>query len=346
MLNHLDDPTPHEYPDDFRARVRGRARRLRRRRRVVGASTLALLAVVSVSAGLYARAFDRIDDVDRITVAGTGDPPVGDDRTLLVVGVDGRTADWQWTDTILVVRVADGRASVLSVPRDLAVELPGVADPIRMNSIASAHGFPALVEAIDRELGIDIDNLVQVGFGGFTDLVDLVGGIDVHVSAPVRDQMSGLHIDAAGCHRLGGPDALALARARHLQTFVDDRWRTDPTGDLGRIARQPALLAAGLQSVARTRPDPLTADRLAGWFADHAAVDDNLETDELIGLLRSLMQMDPDELTFTTVPVEDRDLPNGAAVLQLTPDARDAVDRWKAGVGPGPQYEVVAPCRR
>jgi LCP family protein required for cell wall assembly len=326
VLNHLDDPEPHAFPDDFRRRVDQRGRELRRRRRL-GLTGAAAVAVGALGAtGLYRRARTRIDDVDRVTVAGTGDP-ADEQRTILLAGVDGPGGGPTRTDTMLVVRLEGGRASVLSIPRDLAVAGPDGAE-VRANTVAAEHGYAALVDIL-AGFGIDVDNVIEVDFAGFAQLVDLAGGIDVHAAAPLRDEMTGLAIETTGCHRLDGDEA--LARARRLERLEEGRWRADPTGDLGRIARQPALLAAGLDALTRTRPDPLTADRLAGWLVDHATVDDTLGNDELIGLLGTVMALDPGDVTFTTLPVEAHTLDGGATVLRATPEAEQTISAWRDG---------------
>lgn len=360
MLKHLDDPGHHELPPDFRDRVRRRGASLRRRRRLGGVVALSLVLVVAAAAGLYARAYDRVDQVERLTVAGTDYPVTdGSDRTILVVGVDTVTNDPQRlgpprTDTILIVRLHDDRASVLSVPRDLAVDPPEAGDgQVRINTVAASYGYGGLVRVIGAEFDIGIDHFVEVGMDGFASLVDLVGGIDVNFVHHTRDLRSGLHLDA-GCQRLDGDQALALARARTPQQLRDGRWRTDPRSDLGRIDRQPTLLTSGLQALARTRPDPISADRLAGWLADHAAVDDNLGNKNLVALVRTVLSLAPEDFSFTTVAVEDHVLADGAAVLRLAEPAEDTVARWTTGApaevaGPGENFprdvEVsVSPC--
>lgn len=344
MLNHLDDPHAHEFPDDFRHRVETRARALQARRRLgmIGAAAVAVVALGAT--GLYGRALSQVDDVERITVAGTGDPTDGE-RTVLLTGVDGALGARSRTDTMLVVRLAGGRASVLSIPRDLAVAAPDGGE-VRVNTVVAGHGYDGLLEVLADHFALDVDNVVEVDFAGFARLVDLVGGIDVRTAAPVRDELSGLSIETPGCHRLAGDQALALARARRLQHHSDGRWTTDPTSDLGRIARQPALLTAGLQALTRTRPDPLTADRLAGWLADHAAVDDTLGNQELIALLGSVMTLSPDDVSYASIPVEPHTLDGGAVVLLPAADAEGVIESWRVGSASTSTtgQELIAPC--
>mgnify|MGYP003134800320 CR=1 FL=1 len=331
MLSHLDDPEPHDYPDDFRSRVKRRGRALQRRRRTLTGLAAVVVVAALAGAGLYGRALTRLDDVERLTVAGTSQTS-GGDRTVLVVGIDTGLGEGFRTDTMLVVRFAGDRASVLSIPRDLAVSAAGQTDPVRVNTVAAERDYSALIDVLDAELGITVDNMIEVDFAGFVDLVDLVGGIDIATATPIRDDMSGLRIDTPACHRLDGTQALALARSRRMQTQgADGTWRTLDGGDLDRVAHQPVLLAAGLEALTRTRPDPLTADRLAGWLVDHAAVDDNLGNDELIDLVRRAMALTPARIAFQSLPVEPTVLENGANVLTTSDWFADTVEKWEEG---------------
>lgn len=338
MLNHLDDHNDDDLPADFRERVHRRVRSLQRRRRIVSGSAVVLVAVVGVSAGLYARAFDRVGDVERLTVAGTGDPVDAHDRTILVVGSDsggeqGRDDGSPRTDTILLARLHDNGADILSIPRDLVVDDAGDGEANRINAVAGERGYSALVDVVESEFGVNIDSLIRVDMSGFAELVDLAGGIDVQFAHPTRDDRSGLEVTVPGCHRLDGDQALALARSRQMRSLVDGRWQLDPTGDLGRIDRQSTLLATGLQALTRTRPDPLTADRLAGWLADQAAVDDNLDDGELISIATKVMSLTPADVSFTTVAVEPY-LLEGASVLRTTESAAETRARWETGAAP------------
>lgn len=340
MLNHLDDPDGQELPPDFAADVRRRGRRLRRRRWLTAGAAVVLLAIVGAGAGLYARALDRMGDVDRITVAGTRDSPDPGDRTILIVGSDGADPDGTdypgHSDTILLVRLRDDAARVLSIPRDLVVDPDGDADLVRINTVSTSHGYGGLVEVIEAEFSIGIDNFIRVDMDGFADLVDLVGGIDVDFDHPTRDSRSGLDVTEPGCERLDGAQALALARSRHVQVLVDGRWTIDPTGDLGRIDRQSVVVGAGLQALTRARPDPLTADRLASWLVGHATVDASIDDRLLVSIAATVMSLSPGDLTFTTVAVESYLLPGGAAVLRAAESAEETRDRWNDGAEGGP----------
>lgn len=354
MFEHLDDPNPPKHGDEFRNRVAQRVRIRRRRTVGAGFATVAVVAVVGV-VGLYGNAVNRLDDVQRIEVAGTGDGPTDPDapQTFLAVGIDEAAESAGRTDTILVMRTdpSTGQLASIAIPRDLAVENPGTGDDTRINNIYTELGLDGLVQVIEHQLGLPIDHAVQVDFAGFVRLVDLLGGIDISVPAALKDRPTGLDIAEPGCVHLDGTMALQLTRARHLETLVDGEWRTDPTGDLGRINRTQTLLSAAIQSLGSARPDPLDANRLADWIVDNVTVSQSLDRAGIVNLAQFGLQLDQTDLAINMLPVEAATLPTGAEVLQLTGEATVVIDDFTNGtpaptgnVEPTISTPILGPC--
>jgi polyisoprenyl-teichoic acid--peptidoglycan teichoic acid transferase len=161
-----------------------------------------------------------------------------DDRDVASMGSEGDVTG-QRSDTILILRVGDGRPALLSLPRDLWVDIDGGAKN-RLNS-AFSKGPAALTRTVQSALGISLHHYLEVDFQGFKDLVDAVGGVDVWFPYASTDRHTGLN-QLSGCHRLDGVSALAYARSRYLEYFDGFVWRSDGTGDLGRVQRQQDLL--------------------------------------------------------------------------------------------------------
>lgn len=325
MFERLDDPTPPTFGTSHRGGVRARVRARHRRRLAVGGAAGAVVLGVT---GVTARAAYRVDDVRRIDVAGTEQSAAdGAPVTVLLVGTDGAPALGEdvdrpaMTDTLLLARIdpAAGSIRLLSLPRDLDVS-DGAAPVRRLNSVHAEQGIDGLVAEVDR-LGFPVDHVAIVDLAGFRDLVDEVGGVEVAVASPLRDRSSGLVIDAAGCRRLDGAQALALARARHLERLVDGTWLLDGTGDIGRMERQRAFLTAAFASLGDQVPTPFTADRLAGWAQEHLTVDAGLGTAELVGLIRSSAQIGPDRVESIGLPVVAATRDGVAALRAVDPAA-------------------------
>ena len=154
---------------------------------------------------------------------------------VLVLGVDKSAgpegAGSSRSDTMMLVRVtpATGEVKLLSVPRDLYVEIePGVNDKI--NSAYAYGGVDQARSVMEGLTGVTVDNYVIVDFEGFKDVIDAIGGVKVdvgHDAFPEKWHMG------EGVQRLGGRKALFYAR-----------YRGTPRADLDRIDHQQKLLAA------------------------------------------------------------------------------------------------------
>ncbi|MGH9084799.1 MAG: LCP family protein [Acidimicrobiales bacterium] len=222
------------------------------------------------------------------------------------------------SDTIMVLRVEpdDEKASLLSLPRDLWVPLASGGSN-RINAAIEGGGPEVLIDTIEEHLGIPINHYVQVDFAGFRELVEVIRGVEVWFEHPARDRRSGLVVEQAGCVTLDAAQALAYVRSRNYETFDDGRWRTDPTGDLGRISRQQDFIVRSLRrAVDRGIRNPVTLDNLVDAALETVTVDDRLTGDDIIQLGRRFRGFNPDQLDLYTLPVED-DTIGGAAVLRL-----------------------------
>src|SRR3954452_18030503 len=155
------------------------------------------------------------------------------------------------SDTILLVRIDPiaGTVQMLSFPRDLWIPMADTGDNDRINS-AYGRRRSVLVDTIRKDFGVEINNYVEVDFSGFKDLVSAIAGVNMYFDTPMRDDNTGLDVERAGCVTLDGDQALAFARARHVE-FKDarGRWEEDPTADLGRITRQQIFVRKAMDKV-------------------------------------------------------------------------------------------------
>ena len=164
----------------------------------------------------------------------------GDPQTILILGSDkrgGTPGDPGRSDTALLLRVdADkGLLSLLSLPRDLKVEIPGYGTD-RLNAAYSygeqsraPGGGPKLaVETIKGLLGIDINHIVNIDFEGFYDVVNAIDCVYVDVDRHYFNSNEGLYGDQlyavidvpAGYSKLCGYKALQYVRYRHLDNDI------------------------------------------------------------------------------------------------------------------------------
>lgn len=262
--------------------------------------------------------------------------------TFLLVGTDTRSPEattgadatapdfvfgQQRSDVIMVATIAeDGQsASVVSIPRDSWVEIPGRG----MNKINAAYSFggpPLLIETVEQLTRVRVDHFAVIDFAGFAQMTDAVGGIDVTVGQ--ASQRGGVVVPS-GPQRLDGAQALAYVRERY----------TLPGGDLDRVKRQQAALRALVrQSLSSgTLSSPTRAYELVDTLTRYVGVDDTLTNTGLAQLAFGLRDLRSSAITFTTVPVTGTGMEGDQSVVYLDEGAgrdlwfavnTDAVPRW------------------
>lgn len=297
---------------------------------VSGGLTLSLLATAGGIGYAYSK-YSRLARVELGSALTEQTSEVGP-KNFLLVGVDNAAnlaADdpvrvgreivgGLRSDTIMVLRVdpGSGRASLLSLPRDLWVPLAS-GGKNRINAAIEIGGPEDLIDTVERYLGIPINHYVQVDFAGFRDLVAVIQGVRVWFERPARDRRSGLVVEQPGCVTLSADQALAYVRSRHYETFSNGHWRTDPTGDLGRISRQQDFIRRALRrAIDKGIRNPVTLDHLVNTALATVTVDNVLTGADIVALGRRFRDFDPAELDLYSLPVAD-DTVGGAAVLRL-----------------------------
>lgn len=291
------------------------------------------VGLIATAVGLgYAYAkYSRLARVELGSVL-TDRSSAGGPQNFLLVGVDSAASlaaddparvgredvNGLRSDTIMILRVdpASERAALLSLPRDLWVPLASGGSN-RINVAIEVGGPEELIATIEGYLGVPINHYVQVDFAGFRRLVDVIDGVKVWFERPARDRRSGLDVEAAGCVSLDPDQALAFVRSRHYETFVNGSWRTDPTGDLGRITRQQDFIVRSLRrAVDRGVRNPVTLDNLVDAALETVTVDERLTGADIVELGRRFRGFNPEQLDLFTLPVGDATI-GGAAVLRL-----------------------------
>ncbi len=189
---------------------------------------------------------------------------------VLLLGVDRRPSAAEGSssrsDTMMLAQVTPGtgRVELLSVPRDLFVEVaPGVED--RINTAYAYGGVEQAKSTMENLTGVPIDSHAIIDFEGFEQIIDAVGGVKVSIRPnefPEKWHMG------EGPQRLGGRKALFYAR-----------YRGTAGGDLDRIERQQKLLAA-------LRSKMLAWNTVTRMPAMLKIANENVDTD--LGLLQAI----------------------------------------------------------
>jgi LCP family protein required for cell wall assembly len=226
-------------------------------------------------------------------------PSAGDAITVLLLGIDRRPDEIgpARSDTVIVVRVdpARGRVALLSLPRDLVVDIPGYGRA-RINA-ASVYGDlnPQLGggvelarQTVGNLLGVPIDYVVQVDFAGFVGAIDAIGGIDVDVAQelydpayPTMDYGYMVAHFLPGPQHMDGTTALIYSRMRHMDSTY------------ARNQRQQQVIVAALQ---RLR-DQNAFDRVQTVATLSTALRDYIQTDlpleRMVGLAWVFRDLSP-----------------------------------------------------
>ena len=204
---------------------------------------------------------------------------------VLLLGSDRRPQEvsehpWGNSDTIVLVSIDPGLrgAAMISVPRDLYLDIPGVG-PEKINAAYREGGPQLAIRVVSSLLGQPIHRWASIDIETFGHLIDAVGGVVVDVERPIRDdQYPNMDYSTrrifipAGLQWLDGERALWYARSRHEYN------------DFDRAARQQRLLLA-IKERAR---DPAILSRLPSLASMLAgAVQTDITPREALALARS-----------------------------------------------------------
>ena len=285
------------------------------------------LAVVAISAfswlglGQVSGAINRVDVFGSLTkrpdkptsalnylLVGS-DTRVGltkEQSKILRVGTT-KSAAGARSDTMLLVHISKARdkATIISIPRDSLVTIPEHASSLykgrivpaaqgKINAAFAWGGAPLLIQTIEQETNVKIDHYVEIGFAGFANMVDALGGIQVCTKKDINDPKSHL-VMSAGIHTVDGVEALKYVRTRDF----------DGMGDLGRMQRQQQFMSAVLRKVTSTGV-LLNPIKLVNFFNAAVATvqtDSELNRNDLIVLAKQLKNLSPSKVRTLTIPL-------------------------------------------
>jgi LCP family protein required for cell wall assembly len=226
----------------------------------------------------------------------------GGPRTLLVLGSDRRSKyskdaklgqrEKPHSDTIVLVRLDPKRhrVAVLSLPRDLAVTIPGYADNTKINQAYDEGGARLTLNTVQHFFEsatgrkFNVNGVIDVNFDGFQRAVNHVKGVYVDVDRryynPQGTGYASIDIKA-GYQRLVGSDALDYVRYRHTDS------------DLFRGARQQDFLRqASTQRSVRNLQSVGEASELLGILQEYFAFDKKfLSRRNLAGMLKTAVNL-------------------------------------------------------
>lgn len=310
--------------------------------------SIILLAVAVVLTGsAYAYLRMQLGKIDRVDVPGLLGDESGNVMNVLLVGSDSRanvsgdlatvtgaSAEGNrdgLSDTMMVLHIdpQQQKAAILSIPRDLYVPIAGTGTRGKINTAFAIGGAGTLVQTIRESLGIDINHYVEVDFQGFEQLVNTVGGVQVYLDAPARDEYSGLDLPQAGCVQLDGYQALAFVRSRYYEYYEAGSWHYDPTSDFGRIKRQQDFIRRAIKKAVSTGlTNPFQLNRLVNIGVDNVRLDSAMSTKDIVTVARRFKSLDADSVDMQTLPTTGASFAAAGDVQILNEEeARPLIDR-------------------
>nr|WP_030759677.1 LCP family protein [Streptomyces griseus] len=227
------------------------------RKRIKIGSIVLVVGVLAWGVGTYAWASSQMrNEVDLSKVIER--PAEGDCTTYLIVGSDSRegmtseekkklhtgSAEGKRTDSMMILAACSSGNTMISLPRDSWVTIPnfvgsesGKQYPARggskLNAAYAMDGPELLVRTVEFNTGLRIDHYAEIGFAGFANIVDALGGVELNIEKGFKDKNSGANFQP-GEQTLDGEQALAFVRTRYA--FAES--------DLARTKNQQKFLSA------------------------------------------------------------------------------------------------------
>jgi LCP family protein required for cell wall assembly len=309
--------------------VPGRSYRGRRRPRW-GRIALVLtvaLGLVGLLCGfglfLYSRSLDsRVGRTDPFSQITGGRPPVVAQGALnmLLLGSDSRDPDEKAnagsrTDTIILMHIqADHKhAYLISIPRDSYLPIPGHGKD-KINAAFAFGGLPLVIRTVEGFTNVHIDHLALIDFGGFQQVTDALGGVDMYVDQTIQSIHPPGRIFTQGNHHFNGAEALDYVRQRYQ--FAD--------GDITREKHQQLFLKAVMDKAASsgTLTNPAKLNAFLQAITKAMVVDKGLSLPDMAWQFHGLRSSN---LTFMTSPFSGFDTIDDQSVVVVDQDKAKAL---------------------
>ncbi|MEV6121983.1 LCP family protein [Streptomyces sp. SID8352] len=289
------------------------------RRRIKWTAITVVTVLVVTTVGTYFWADSKLNrEVDLSKVIDR--PEAGKGTNYLIVGSDSRAgmtkeqmkdlhtgnAEGKRTDSMMILHTGDNGSTLVSLPRDSDVEIPsfvgsesgkkyqGTGRRVKLNAAYAEDGPELLVRTVEFNTGLRIDHYVEIGFAGFANIVDAVGGVEMDIPRDIKDKKSGADLKK-GRQTLNGQEALAFVRTRYAL----------PGSDLDRTKNQQKFLSALASQVATpsTVLNPFRLYPTMGAGLDTLIVDKDMGLFDLAGMFWAMKGVSGGDGTSLNMPI-------------------------------------------
>ncbi|MEX0649879.1 MAG: LCP family protein [Candidatus Andersenbacteria bacterium] len=238
---------------------------------------------------------------------------------LMAVGGEGHSGE-NLADTIMIasIRPETNAVALLSIPRDLYVQVPGEQYYSKINAVhaygeskKSGQGPEVLRQSVESITGLPIHYYTRIDFDAFKSIVDTVGGVTITIDNSFEDYWHKIAFPA-GTEKMNGERALAYVRARYVEG--------PEGGDFRRAARQQQVLLAMREKVfsVNTAFDFRAVNDILNALSDNIRTDLQIwEMKRFFELARQLDSQNVHSVVLTTGP--NGVLVGGTEVLGSTP---------------------------
>jgi LCP family protein required for cell wall assembly len=324
--------------------------------RIALVAGLAVLLVALCGFGgayLYAKSLnDKVGRTDPFSAITGGRPAktVAGAQNILLLGSDSRDPEnkakaGQWrTDTIILMHIpaSHDHAYLISIPRDLYVHIPqSPTNPQygntreKINAAFAWGGLPLMVQTVEGLTGVRIDHVALVDFGGFKEVTDALGGVDMNIEMTVKSIHKPYRVFHKGMQHLDGAEALDYVRQR----------KQFPEGDFARMRHQQQFIKAIMDKAASTGTlaNPARLNAFLQAVTKAVTVDKDMSVTDMALQFRNLRSRD---LTFMVSPNDgSADIGGESVVVSDKPKAsalydaveHDKVAEWLKQTSPASQ---------
>lgn len=334
----------------------GRGNSYRGRRPKPRWGRIALLAglavlIISIIAGIslygYASGLDKdLKRTDAFSGISADRPAkaIEGAQNILLVGSDSRDPDAQddgagkWrADTLILMHVPENHksAQLISIPRDLWVVIPrsneakcGDGSRAKINAAFAFGGLPRAVHTVECLTDVKIDHVMAIDFGGFKEVTDALGGVDLKVEKTVKSIHKPYRTFTKGTMHMNGAEALDWVRQR--KQFA--------RGDFARMQHQQDFLKALMDKAASsgTITNPAKLNSFLKAVTAAVTVDNDFSLTDMATEMRGVRGSN---LTFITSPNKGSETIDGQSVVVSDREkalalfkavAADEMDAWMA----------------
>jgi LCP family protein required for cell wall assembly len=228
---------------------------------------------------------------------------------------DKTNADQSRSDTLILMHVqADHKhAYLISIPRDTYVSIPGHGQD-KINAAFSYGGLPLAISTVEGFTGVRIDHVALIDFGGFKEVTDALGGVDMNVDQTIKSIHPPYRTFTKGPNHFNGTEALDYVRQRYQF----------PDGDITRGKHQQQFLKAIMDKAVSS--DTLANPGKLNAFLQSVTKALTVDKDfSLAGMAFEFRNLHSSDLTFMTSPFTGFGNRDGQSVVLADHDKASAL---------------------